>query len=99
MSVPTIEDLKDGLASPFWAWFKAHMEAEWGRGGVRFHEAVRKAAAKDEVNGHQYLQMVIFAQAEIEALFIAPVAHLNHLRHQQQKSVQEPGPSRRGPGL
>ncbi len=99
LTPPDLDTLKDGLSSPFWEWFQAHKEAEWGRGGARFHEAVMKAASKDEANGHAYLQMVIFAQAEIERLFMAPTEAYNKARQSRAVEMKLASPSRRGPGM
>jgi hypothetical protein len=89
--------IADGLGSPFWALFKQYVEAEWGQGGVRFDEAVERAASKDAENGHQYLQMVLFARKEIIKLLSWP-EEVGRSAAAKAELQARPG-SRRGPGL
>jgi hypothetical protein len=93
--------ITDGLASPFWALFRTHAEAEWGQGGNRFALAVKQAAEKQGVDAVQYLRMVLFAQQEIQRLLQWPVEMAAQAKHTAPDGgfVRAMLGSRRGPGL
>lgn len=99
MSVPQIDPqtLTEGLSSPFWQWFAAHVEQEWGAAGQRYQQAVQHAAEKaDNDQAVHMLRMVIFAQKEIRTLLMAPQ---ERLRAAREAIPKPPSASRRGPGL
>lgn len=94
---PTLEQLSDGLSSPFWEWFGLHVTREWGPAGLRYQQAVRTASM--DANAVVELQKVLHTQEAILALMRFPAEELNRLRQQKKQEVLGPTASRRGPGL
>ena len=90
---------QDGLTSDFWAQFRAHIEREWGKGGERFHLAVKQSLAKPDSDSLAMLRMVMFAQTEIERLLAYPSEQASRLKHEVLAARGAGEASRRGPGL
>lgn len=94
---PTLETLADGLTSPFWEWFSAHVTREWGPSGLRYQQVVRDASQSP--NAVVELQKVLATQDAIYALMKHPSEVLSKLREQKRVDLRLGAPSRRGPGL
>ena len=92
-----LESLNDGLASPFWQWFKDRATKEWGPSGLRYQQAVLDASQSQ--NAVVELQKVIHTQQAIWTLIKAPEDRLQQLRQQRKVDLSLVAPSRRGPGL
>lgn len=78
-----LEAMTDGVASPFWALFSAHVHREWGPAGLLYQQSVRAAAEKGG-EAVVELQKVLFAQEAIVRLMRWPVerqAALTKLAH------------------
>lgn len=93
-----LETLTDGLSSPFWAWFSAHVTKEWGPSGLRYQQAVRDAAKSAEAVLE--LQKVLHTQEAILLLMQAPRERLAGLQNERKVALRlTTSQSRRGPGL
>lgn len=90
-----IEHLTDGLNSEFWRHFSENVQREWGPAGLRYQQAVQKAAQSAEAVVE--LQKVLSAQEAILNLMRWPAERLERLKHQHVANGA--GLSRRGPGL
>ena len=99
MTAPDLEGLTDGLNGQFWLWFAAYKEQEWGAGGERYQQAVKRAAEKQDTEAMLMLRCVIFAQTEIERLFAYPSELRQSMLVKARQELHSGGSSRRGPGL
>lgn len=100
MDQPSLEHLADGLSSPFWEWFSAHVTREWGPSGLRYQQVVR--AASENPQAVIELQKVLATQDAIYALMKHPADLLARMREQKKAELGRflgQAASRRGPGL
>jgi hypothetical protein len=94
----TLEQLNDGLQSPFWRWFSLQYQKEWGEAAFGLRVAAILRVKPYDVAA-PLIQQVTVARQEMDKLFSMPKEKLESLQSEKRREDAGVQPGRRPIGL